>query len=95
MVYNFDYFRYSSLELAAKEINENIISKGRKENIAELGVWQGDFAQYINQLFPNQKLYLFDTFEGFDKRNFDKEDNLSILFMTITTFLYAAESRKP
>ena len=75
-VYNYDYFRYSSLELVAQEIRENIAQGGA--NIAELGVYQGDFAQYINQLFPNQKLYLFDTFEGFDKRNFDKEDNLSM-----------------
>jgi O-methyltransferase len=28
-------------------------------------------------LFPKCKLYLFDTFEGFDKKNFYKEDKLS------------------
>jgi hypothetical protein len=60
---NFDYVRYSSLELVAREIYENKISG----NVAELGVYQGGFAQYINQIFPDRKLYLFDTFEGFNE----------------------------
>ena len=62
-VYNksFDYVRCSSLELVAREIYENKI----QGNVAELGVFQGDFAKYINQIFPDKKLYLFDTFEGF------------------------------
>jgi O-methyltransferase len=69
-IYNtHDYFRLSSLELCAQEIDED--SEGC---VAELGVYRGDFAQYINTLFPNRKFYLFDTFEGFDKKNFDKED---------------------
>jgi len=74
-IYSYDYFRYSSLELVAQEINEKF-SEG---NVAELGVYRGDFAQYINQLFPNEKLYLVDTFRGFDKKNFEKEDNLSMV----------------
>jgi O-methyltransferase len=59
----FDYVRHSSLELIAREIYENNIGG----NVAELGVFQGDFAQYINQIFPDRKLYLFDTFEGFNE----------------------------
>lgn len=35
-------------------------------SVAEVGVFQGEFAQYINVAFPDSKLYLFDTFEGFD-----------------------------
>ena len=42
--------------------------------VAEGGVYQGEFAKEINRLFPKRKLYLFDTFEGFDKRDFDVED---------------------
>ena len=34
-------------------------------NVAELGVFRGDFAKEINRLWPDKKLYLFDTFEGF------------------------------
>lgn len=32
---------------------------------AEAGVFQGDFAKEINKIFPNKRLYLFDTFNGF------------------------------
>ncbi len=34
--------------------------------VAELGVYRGDFARLINILFAGRKLYLFDTFSGFD-----------------------------
>lgn len=41
----------------------------REENIAgdmaELGVYRGDFAAQMNSLLPDRTLYLFDTFEGF------------------------------
>ena len=37
--------------------------------MAELGVYKGKFARYINQFFPDRSLYLFDTFEGFDNRD--------------------------
>lgn len=42
-------------------------------SIAEGGVFQGDFAKDINRCFPDNKLYLFDTFEGFDERDTRKE----------------------
>lgn len=64
-----DYIRLSTLELLSYEINK----KGLKGNVAELGVYKGKFARYINQYFPGRKLYLFDTFEGFDKRDIAKE----------------------
>jgi len=64
-----DYVRHSSLELVAKEIYENNI----RGNVAELGVFQGDFAKYINQIFPDRKLYLFDTFEGFSENDLQTE----------------------
>ena len=64
-IYNYpDYVRLASLELMA----EHITSKNIPGDVAELGVYQGQFASYINQAFPNRKLYLFDTFEGFDKQ---------------------------
>lgn len=37
--------------------------------VAEAGVFQGEFASVINMSFPDRKLYLFDTFEGFDQRD--------------------------
>jgi O-methyltransferase len=60
-----DYVRNSSLELVAHEIS----SKNISGSVAELGVYQGDFAKIINELFPDRKLYLFDTFEGFDRHD--------------------------
>jgi O-methyltransferase len=57
--------RIATLRLAADEIHENKI----RGSVAELGVFQGAFAQYINEAFPDRKLYLFDTFEGFDQRD--------------------------
>lgn len=45
--------------------------------VAEGGVYRGEFAAKINRNFPNSKLYLFDTFEGFDERDIRLEkDNL-------------------
>ena len=61
----FDYVRLATLELVFNEIN----SKGLKGNVAELGVYKGKFARYVNLYFKERKLYLFDTFEGFDERD--------------------------
>ena len=60
-----DYVRNSTLELVAHEINSN----GIRGSVAELGVYRGDFARIINEAFPDRKLYLFDTFEGFDRQD--------------------------
>ena len=35
-------------------------------DLAELGVYQGEFAARMSRCFPERKLFLFDTFEGFD-----------------------------
>lgn len=40
---------------------------------AEVGVFQGDTARIINQAFADRKLYLFDTFSGFDERDVETE----------------------
>lgn len=60
-----DYIRLSSLELVSYEINSRKIPG----NVAELGVYKGKFARYINHYFPGRILYLFDTFSGFDERD--------------------------
>lgn len=44
---------------------------------AEAGVFEGDFARHINLCFPNRKLHLFDTFEGFDVRDIEIEKSYS------------------
>ena len=57
-----DYVRIKSFELAVKEIRKRNVSGA----VAEVGVFRGEFAQYINYAFPDRTCYLFDTFEGFD-----------------------------
>ncbi|MGN6532061.1 MAG: TylF/MycF/NovP-related O-methyltransferase [Ginsengibacter sp.] len=69
-----DYIRLATLELVANEINR----KNLLGNVAEVGVYKGKFAKYINQYFPSKKLYLFDTFEGFDKKDIQAEKKLGL-----------------
>jgi len=65
----FDYIRLATLELVSYEIEK----KNLEGSVAELGVYKGKFARYLNQYFPTRSLYLFDTFEGFDKRDIVRE----------------------
>ena len=57
--------RVAALELAAREIYRNNV----KGVTAECGVFEGDFSKSIARFLPDRTLYLFDTFEGFDKRD--------------------------
>ena len=60
-----------------KELARFIKDNGISGNVAECGVWLGDTAGYINSLFPDRKLYLFDTFEGFTKQDVEAEKELA------------------
>ena len=64
-----DYVRIKNLELVICEIIKNNV----KGNTAEVGVFKGEFSQYINSAFPERILYLFDTFEGFNDSEAEKE----------------------
>ena len=44
---------------------------------AEGGVFEGDFAAVINSAFPDRKLYLFDTFSGFDQKDLKNESEFT------------------
>jgi O-methyltransferase len=66
-----DHVRLATLELVAEEINKKELSGA----VAELGVFKGKFARYINQYFPERDFYLFDTFEGFDEKDIAAELN--------------------
>ena len=67
--YNNDYVRLKTFELLADEIKQADI----KGEIAELGVFRGEFAKFLNLAFPDRTLYLFDTFEGFEENELKKE----------------------
>lgn len=42
-------------------------------SLAELGVYKGTTAKILHSMMPHRNLYLFDTFEGFDKRDVQHE----------------------
>lgn len=67
--------RLATLESCAREIYDNCV----EGCTAEAGVYRGGFARYINELFPDRELYLFDTYEGFPQTDsiYDKENNFS------------------
>jgi Macrocin-O-methyltransferase (TylF). len=66
-----DYVRIKCFELVVEEIKSHNISGA----VAEVGVFRGEFAKFINEAFPQQKCYLFDTFEGFDESEAFEEEN--------------------
>lgn len=70
--YQIDYFRYRTFELMANEILKNRVAG----NVAEVGVYKGTFSKLINAKFSDRKLFLFDTFESFDKKEFLYEQQL-------------------
>lgn len=57
-----------------KRISERFAKEEIKGAVAEAGVFRGEFAKEINRYFPKSKCYLFDTFEGFDMRDFKFEE---------------------
>ena len=75
-----DYCRYRALELAAEEIYKKPV----EGSVAEAGVALGEFAQILNRLFHDRKLYLYDTFEGFNEG--DKNKELEMGYTSTTWF---------
>lgn len=74
-----DELRVSMLRCCMEEVKSRNISG----NMAELGVYRGDFAKYMNRYFPEKNLYLFDTFEGFDKKD---DTNIDIRLKSQNSF---------
>lgn len=69
-VTDFRHPRLAALEAAAREIYNNEV----RGAIAECGVYRGWFANYMSRFMPDRKLYLFDTFSGFDRRDIDADE---------------------
>ena len=68
-IYQMDYCRFRTFELVANEILKNNVDGA----VAELGVFKGTFSRLINVKFRHKDLYLFDTFESFQKEEFSEE----------------------
>lgn len=54
---------------------------------AEVGVCRGDFAAEINRVFCEKQLYLFDTFEGFDSRDLEVEQEVNCNYTAIDAWV--------
>lgn len=67
--------RVATMRLLAEQIREMCISG----DVAELGVFRGDFASLINAAFPDRAIHLFDTFSGFPAADveIEQKQNLS------------------
>lgn len=50
-------------------LSELMHRKNIHGDVAECGVYRGWFSSIINECFPDEKLWLFDTFSGFDQRD--------------------------
>ena len=70
---------YRAREEFAEKIGHIFQNGGVSGEIAELGVYRGDFAKYLNKIFSNRKLYLFDTFEGFPDEDIEYEIKNNLL----------------
>lgn len=66
--------RVGMMRLLAEQLEERHICG----DVAEVGVFRGEFAALINQAFPSRKLHLFDTFSGFTKEDIDVEQEFSL-----------------
>lgn len=78
---------YAEISVEARRIflkcfADEVYSYGIFGNVAEAGVYRGDFAKFINEYFPDRVCYLFDTFEGFDERDFKYEEKPSLINVT-------------
>jgi len=62
--------RYAMLRNCAEEIYARNIPGA----VAEVGVYQGEFAAHLNRIFHDRKLFLFDTFQGFSKKDESRKD---------------------
>ena len=69
-----DYVRKLTLARAAEMLHKYQVNG----DCAELGVFRGDFARLMNEAFPESALYLFDTFEGFDERDIETDQQYDL-----------------
>ena len=71
----FDYCVYNvdAREEFLKSLAAMLYDKHIQGSTAEAGVYKGEFSKHINACFPDRKLYLFDTFEGFSRKDAEYE----------------------
>lgn len=53
---------------------ERLKNKHIKGAFAEVGVYKGETAKIMHEMDPSRRLHLFDTFEGFNKKDLEHEN---------------------
>ncbi len=66
--------------LFLQRFSERVQKEGISGDVAEAGVYRGEFAKFINRYFSDRKCYLFDTFEGFTDYDIEREQDESLTF---------------
>ncbi len=70
--FGMDKIQIGLTQLISKEVYQQKLEGA----IAEVGVFRGINASVLNYFFPDRRLFLFDTFEGFDPRDIEIENGL-------------------
>lgn len=70
------YEQFTVKGSAIRRLTRRLHDLGIPGSAAELGCYKGDLSWQLNVLMPDRKLYLFDTFEGFDERDIAKEQQV-------------------
>lgn len=78
-----DNVRKDMLVLLMRSITERNIPG----SVAELGVYKGETAKLIHYYLPERKLYLFDTFHGFDTGEIKDEKKVTNLTVSQNDFM--------
>jgi O-methyltransferase len=88
-----DFVRVTTFILVVKDIEEQELHGC----VAELGVFKGEFAAVMNRYFPERPLYLFDSFEGFNRAEFenDRVEGLSSYWQSFDTSIAEVMERMP
>lgn len=61
-----------------RRVSRRLDELGVEGAIADLGAYRGDISWQMNAMMPERKLYLFDTFTGYDERDVAKEQQLQL-----------------
>ncbi len=77
-------------------LSEQIYQLDIPGDVAELGVFQGEFSSLISAAFPDAKIHLFDTFEGFSEKdiaietsgNLSRAKQVIFLLLILTLFFH-------
>lgn len=62
-----DPIRYGTIYLSVEQIQKKQIPG----SLAECGVYQGKLSKFVHDLLPDRRLYLFDSFQGFNGSDSD------------------------